>query len=110
MNARFLQTFCTVAELGGLNAAARKLGLSSASISAQIRALEQEVDAPLMTRRGRGIALTEAGHAILPAARRIIANIDELRQIAQLDKPRGVLRVGAAATAMVTVLPPALTL
>ena len=61
-----------------------------------------------MSRQGRGIALTEAGHAVLPAARDVIERIDEMSQIAQLGEARGRLRVGAVSTAMIGVLPPTL--
>ena len=56
MNARFLSTFCAVARFGSLNAAARHLGLSSASVGEQIRALEKDLNARLVSRQGRGIA------------------------------------------------------
>jgi DNA-binding transcriptional LysR family regulator len=108
MNARFLHTFCTVADLGGLNAAARRLGLSNTSISEQIRALEKEVNAKLIARSGRSITLTEAGYAILPVAREVVKRVNEIKDMAQLDRPKGMLRVGVAASAMITILPPAL--
>ena len=72
MNARFLSTFCAVARFGSLNAAARHLGLSSASVGEQIRTLEKDLNARLVSRQGRGISLTEAGHAVLPAAREVV--------------------------------------
>ncbi len=108
MNPRFLATFCAVARFGSLNAAARHLGLSSATAGEQIKALEKDLNAPLLFRHGRGVALTEAGHAVLPAARDVLERIDELREIAQLSQPRGRLRVGAVSTAMIGILPPAL--
>jgi molybdate transport repressor ModE-like protein len=108
MNARFLSTLCAVAQFGSLTAAARHLGLSSASVGEQIRALEKDLNARLVSRHGRGIALTEAGHAVLPLARDVLERIDEMSQIAQLGQARGWLRVGAVSTAMIGVLPPAL--
>jgi DNA-binding transcriptional LysR family regulator len=108
MNARFLATFCAVARFGSLNAAARHLGLSSASAGEQIKALEKDLNARLLSRHGRGIALTEAGHAVLPLARDVLERIGEMGEIAQLGQPRGRLRVGAVSTAMISVLPPAL--
>lgn len=108
MNVRFLGTFCAVARFGSLTAAARHLGLSSASVGEQIKALEKDLNTRLVARHGRGIALTEAGHAVLPAARDVLERIDEMSQIAQLGQPRGRLRVGAVSTARIGVLPPAL--
>ena len=62
MNTRFLSTFCVVADRGGLNAA-RHLGLSSTSVAEQIKALERDLNARLLSRHGRSVVLTEAGHA-----------------------------------------------
>jgi len=56
MNARFLGTFCAVARFGSLNAAARHLGLSSASVSEQIKALYRRPDE--LTFRARGCVLS----------------------------------------------------
>lgn len=47
--------------------AAEELNVTTAAISHQIKALEEYLDITLVTRNGRGIALTEAGRACLPA-------------------------------------------
>ena len=69
MNARFLGTFCAVARFGSLNAAARHLGLSSASVGEQIKALEKDLSARLVSRTGRGLSLIKAFYSISPALR-----------------------------------------
>src|SRR6202166_4800758 len=70
MELRHLRYFVAVAEAGSLTvAAARKLRTSQPSLSRQIRNLEDEVGAPLLTRRARGIELTPAGRAFLERAR-----------------------------------------
>ena len=61
MNARFLATFCAVARFGSLNAAARHLGLSSASAGEQIKALEKDLNARLLSRHGRLPCLAALG-------------------------------------------------
>jgi len=64
MELRHLRYFVAVAEAGSLTvAAARKLHTSQPSLSRQIRDLEDEVGAQLLTRRARGIELTSAGRA-----------------------------------------------
>ena len=98
-------TFCAVARFGSLNAAARHLGLSSASVGEQIKALEKDLNARLVSRNGRGMVPREAGHAVLPAARDVVERIEEMSQIAQLGEARGRLRVGAVSTATIGVLP-----
>jgi DNA-binding transcriptional LysR family regulator len=108
MNTRFLSTFCVVADRGGLSAAARHLGLSSTSLAEQIRALEKDLNARLLFRRGRSITLTEAGNAILPAAREVLGRIDEMGQLAQVGQLQGSLRVGTGSSTMISLLPQAL--
>ncbi|CAH1671001.1 MULTISPECIES: LysR substrate-binding domain-containing protein [unclassified Chelatococcus] len=108
MNIRFLRTFCVVADKGSLAAAARHLGLANASVAEQIRALEKTLDATLTVRRGQGIALTEAGQAVLGSARQIVAQADDLHQVAQAGSLRGRLRVGAISTALISLMPRAL--
>jgi len=63
MELRHLRYFVAVAEAGSLTVAARKLRTSQPSLSRQIRDLEDEVGAQLLTRRARGIELTPAGRA-----------------------------------------------
>src|SRR5258708_16445516 len=69
MELRHLRYFVAVAEAGSLTvAAARKLHTSQPSLSRQIRDLEDEVGAQLLTRRARGIELTPAGRPFLAHA------------------------------------------
>jgi len=105
MNIRFLRTFCAVADKGSLAAAARALGLANASVAEQIRALERSLGASLTIRRGQTVTLTEAGQAVLGSARAIVAQADELAQIAQAGALRGRLRVGAISTELTALLP-----
>lgn len=56
-----LRAFAAVAELGGFSQAARALNVTHAAVSQQVRALEQVLDTPLVTRDGRGMALTAEG-------------------------------------------------
>jgi hypothetical protein len=70
MELRHLRYFVAVAEAGNLTVAAQQmLHTSQPSLSRQIRDLENEVGAQLLTRRARGIELTPAGRAFLDHAR-----------------------------------------
>jgi molybdate transport repressor ModE-like protein len=108
MNTRFLATLCAVADAGSLAAAARQLNLANASVSEHIAALEKSLGATLVTRRGRHAVLTEAGQAILGTARSVLAQIEDMRHLAQPGDLSGHLRVGAISTALISVMPPAL--
>src|SRR5277367_2771720 len=70
MELRHLRYFIAVAEEGSLKLAAEKrLHTAQPSLSRQIRDLEQEVGATLMTRSVHGIELTASGRAFLGHAR-----------------------------------------
>jgi LysR family hca operon transcriptional activator len=57
-------------------AAGRKLHTSQPSLSRQIRDLEDEVGAQLLTRGARGIELTPAGRAFLDHARLVLSQVE----------------------------------
>ena len=92
MELRHLRYFVAVAEAGSLTvAAARKLHTSQPSLSRQIRDLEDEVGAQLLTRRARGIELTPAGRAFLEHARSVLSQVEAAteaaRRVAHPAKP-----------------------
>src|SRR3989441_4547913 len=84
MELRHLRYFVAVAEEGSLTVAAeRKLHTSQPSLSRQIRDLEYEVGAQLMTRSARGVELTEAGRVFLDNARLALAQVEAAREAAR---------------------------
>ncbi len=92
MELRHLRYFVAVAEAGSLTlAAARKLHTSQPSLSRQIRDLEEEIGAQLLTRGARGIELTPAGRAFLDHARvaltQVAAAAEAARRIGHPAKP-----------------------
>src|SRR5216683_4339178 len=77
MELRHLRYFVAVAEEGNLTLAAkRRLNTAQPSLSRQIRELEVEVGAELMTRSTRGIELTAAGRVFLDHARLALAQVE----------------------------------
>jgi LysR family hca operon transcriptional activator len=92
MELRHLRYFIAVVEEGGLTAAAeRRLNTSQPSLSRQIRDLEYEVGASLLTRTPHGVELTPAGRAFLDHARLAVAQattaVEAARRAARPDKP-----------------------
>jgi LysR family hca operon transcriptional activator len=92
MELRHLRYFVAVAEAGSLTVAAgRKLHTSQPSLSRQIRNLEEEVGAQLLTRRARGIELTPAGRAFFDHARVVLLQVaaaaEAARRVAHPTKP-----------------------
>jgi LysR family transcriptional regulator, hca operon transcriptional activator len=81
---RHLRYFVAVAEAGSLTVAAeKKLHTSQPSLSRQIRDLENDVGAQLMTRNARGIELTPAGKAFLDYARLALMQVDAAGEAAR---------------------------
>ncbi|MCY1299982.1 HTH-type transcriptional activator CmpR [compost metagenome] len=93
-----LKAFYTVARLGSVTQAAKKLGLSQPTVTTQIRHLESQYGVELFYRGGRGLSLSEEGVRLLPLVKELLqreADIDfHLRNAGQLQ---GRLRIGATA-------------
>jgi DNA-binding transcriptional LysR family regulator len=91
-----LRTFVTVAEQSHITQAAEILHLSQPAVTAQIKALEEELGLPLFERGGGGIALSRAGQELLETARNILAQARALKDQAQAlrGEIRGRLRLG----------------
>ena len=68
-----LRSFAAVAEAGHLTRAAQKLHISQPALSAQIKALEDELGLTLFERTSTGMTLTAAGKRLLAEADKILA-------------------------------------
>ncbi|MBN7822270.1 LysR family transcriptional regulator [Bowmanella yangjiangensis] len=73
-----LELFLLIIEKGGLSAAGRELGLSPASVSERLAALESHYGVALLTRTTRSISLTDEGRTLAEGARRLLAEAEEL--------------------------------
>lgn len=73
-----LKIFVKVAELGSFTRAGEHLGLSKARVSLRLKALEEELGARLLQRSTRVVRLTPDGEALLPRARRLALEADEI--------------------------------
>jgi LysR family nitrogen assimilation transcriptional regulator len=96
MDLKQLRAFVTIAETGNLTRAAELLHLVQPAVSRQLRLLEDDVGAQLFRRERHGMALTDAGRALLAHARRALLELDrgraELRGTTQ--EPAGIVTVG----------------
>ncbi|MFJ5303277.1 LysR family transcriptional regulator [Streptomyces sp. NPDC088350] len=102
-----LQYFVAVAETRHFTRAADLVHVAQPSLSQQIKALERELGADLFLRARGNITLTDAGEALLPLARRILADADTARhEVLELVQLRsGRIRLGATPSLCTGLLP-----
>jgi len=92
-----MHIFATVAQEQGFSSAARRLGLSAASVTRAVAALELRIGTQLLVRTTRSVHLSEAGQRYLEDCRRILAEVQEAEDSAAGShaQPRGQLTVTA---------------
>jgi DNA-binding transcriptional LysR family regulator len=91
-----LRTFVAVAEAGNLTRAAQRINASGPAVSAQIKALEEELGVELFARTAKGMRLTDAGRELAGRARRTLESAGELVSAAGAFRSEavGVARIG----------------
>jgi len=96
-----------VAETGSVRAAAERLVVTQAAVSASLAALQRSVGMPLIRPDGRGLRLTSAGEEYAAYVHRILGLLDEARlaAAAAADPERGELRMAAVTTAAEQIVP-----
>jgi len=91
-----LKTFVAIAQEGSLTRAAERVFTSAPAVSAQLKALEDELGVKLFERTSRGMALTEAGQGLLVDAERTLASAARMRSAAEQIRgaAQGLVRFG----------------
>jgi DNA-binding transcriptional LysR family regulator len=107
---RQLRYFVAVAEENHFGRAAARLHMTQPPLSQTIQALEASLGTPLFLRTKRSVALTAAGLALLPEARRILQQAGTLPDLARraASGESGLLSLSFVSTADYSVLPPLL--
>jgi DNA-binding transcriptional LysR family regulator len=77
---RQLECFLAVARLGNVSRAAEEMFLTQPTLTARLKALEEEVGDQLFVRTSRGMRLTEAGKEFVPYAERCVGSFEEGRR------------------------------
>ncbi|MBI5041370.1 MAG: LysR family transcriptional regulator [Gammaproteobacteria bacterium] len=110
MDTANLRAFVEIADTRSFSVAAAHLHLTQPAMSKRIAALESTFGTRLFDRIGRSINLTEAGQALLPRARRILADLDDSRRaLSNLSGHiGGTLRLGTSHHIGLHRLPPGL--
>jgi LysR family hydrogen peroxide-inducible transcriptional activator len=96
MNLRDLRYLVALAEQRHFGRAAEACHVSQPTLSTQIRKLEDELGVALVERAPRQVMLTAAGHDIAARARRVLAEVDQMRETARrtADPEAGSIRLG----------------
>jgi len=81
MNVKQLRAFLAVAQYLSFAQAGERLHLSQPALSLTIKALEDDLGGPLLTRTTRSVSLTPEGEALLPLARRLLADWDNTEEL-----------------------------
>ena len=104
---RQLEVFLAVARAGGFRRAAERVHLSQPALSQHVGELERGLGVRLFERRGRSVALTEAGQILEDHAVRVFATLASAQEaIADLaGGARGPIVVGASTTPGLYLMP-----
>src|SRR6476619_1235794 len=96
MNLRDLRYFVALADHKHFGRAAAASFVSQPTLSTQIRKLEEELGVALVERAPRKVMLTPAGRDIAERARRIVAEVEQMREAARRsrDPEAGTVRLG----------------
>ncbi|QJD83483.1 LysR family transcriptional regulator [Cohnella herbarum] len=107
LNVHQLHIFYTVAERGSFSAAAQALHMTQPAVTMQVQALEERFGTKLLNRTTKKLVLTEAGHRLLPQARKaveLMRDTDEM-MIKFIEELKGRLQFAASLTIGEYVLP-----
>ena len=104
MDLKQLRVLRAIADTGSFHGAATKLHLTQPAISHQVKSLESELGEALVIRSRPRVALSAAGVAVLAAAERIEAELEDIKHHFAPQKPdalTGVLRIAASTLGIV---------
>ena len=96
MNLRDLRYLIALADLRHFGRAAEACHVSQPTLSTQVRKLEEELGVALVERSPRQVMLTPAGRDIADRARRVLADVEQMRETARrsADPEAGTVRLG----------------
>lgn len=107
LNVHQLHIFYTVAERGSFSAAAQTLHMTQPAVTMQVQSLEERFGTKLLNRTTKKLELTEAGHRLLPQARKAVELMRETDEmmIQFVEDMKGRLQFAASLTMGEYVLP-----
>ncbi len=105
MDFRQIRYFVEVAASGNFSQAASKLHLTQPAISRQVKALEDELNVPLLVRGPRSVSLTHEGEIFYEEAQDLLTHVERVKRSVSRKKKGEVLRVGYVPSLVAGILP-----
>lgn len=105
MDIKGLKALVQIDDAGSFGEAAATLDISIASVSLQIAALEEHLGVKLFDRKSRPPALTGAGSALIPRARKLLSDWDDLSGSFGQSQKQNHIRIGVVHTLVTQLLP-----
>ncbi|PMR72817.1 LysR family transcriptional regulator [Billgrantia endophytica] len=107
MTLQQLRHFLAIIETGTLSQAAQRCHISQPSMSASLKALEQDLGCSLFTRHAKGLLPTQSGSMLQQHAERVLRETKLARERLQApqDEPEGTLTLGVTETISAYMLP-----
>lgn len=101
MDLRQLKYFVQITESGNFSRAAEMLRIAQPSLSQQVKNLEDELGVELLRRHARGVTPTEMGQQLYDHARRILEEVERVKDVvrSQSVNPSGRVAVGLPTSA-----------
>ena len=96
MTIRHLKIFTTVADTGGMSAAAKKLHVSQPTVSQAISELEKHYGVKLFERLSQKIYLTKEGELMLSFSRHILDSFEKMEEAVNRANESTSLRIGCS--------------
>ncbi len=106
MEIRQLEIFRALAEELHFTRAAERVHCAQSNVTTRIRALEDELGAPLFDRLAKRVTLTDCGRRVLPYVEKVLSTMGEIRKAARADEaPAGGLLIGSSESMLTYRLP-----
>jgi DNA-binding transcriptional LysR family regulator len=94
INPKWLQSFCTLVEVGHFTRTAERLHMTQSGVSQQVRKLEEQLGCALLVRQGKQFTLTDAGERLYREGRQLVLALANLEQRVAADPAcEGLVRV-----------------
>ena len=98
MTIRHIRMFVTVADQGGMSAAAKELHVSQPTVSQAIAELEKYYGVKLFERLSQRLYITKEGELMLSFSRHILDSFDRMEEAMDLTAEKPVLQLGCSVT------------